>query len=261
MRKQQTDVDALKARAMATVLENAKRICIETEGIMFGLDPAADAILVNAERLLADAAILAQQGSHRSALALAALSFEESGKSCIVRWRHAGLLTRNIQEEIRALHKAKQRVYLAYINAKALYDFTNNENEPLTRFRELGDSALLLIHNGVLKNELFVEIIFIVGELDGILRLSGFYQDLNEDYRGVDFKVCYNQMSERASKSLVMGRADPATLAMTAYFYEWWRMQPQSLEGNDRVKRLEMLFETLERSRQTGDEIAYGAKG
>src|ERR1700730_4014818 len=101
--RSKTDVDNLNAEAaMRAVLENAQRLIVESESksaaagreglcgqaepeqrtrasLLFGLDPAADAVLGNAERLLTDAAILAQHSSCQSALSLAALSFEESG--------------------------------------------------------------------------------------------------------------------------------------------------------------------------------------
>ncbi|HEY8650879.1 MAG TPA: AbiV family abortive infection protein [Chthoniobacterales bacterium] len=169
--RSKTDVDNLKAEAvMRAVLENAQRLIVESESksaaaereglcgqaeleprtrasLLFGLDPGADAVLGNAERLLTDAAILAQHGSCQSALSLAALSFEESGKSCIIRWRNAGLLTRNIRKEIKALHKMKQCVFCAYIYAKALCDFAKKEKDPLSRFQDLGKSAVVLIHD------------------------------------------------------------------------------------------------------------------
>jgi len=49
--------------AMHAVLENAKRLVAESkfESKMFDPDPAADAVLQNAERLLLDAAILAER--------------------------------------------------------------------------------------------------------------------------------------------------------------------------------------------------------
>jgi AbiV family abortive infection protein len=245
--------------AMHAVLENAQRLVAESkfESKMFDPDPAADAVLRNAERLLLDAAILAEHGSYQSALSLAALSFEESGKSCIVRWRRAGLLNRNIENEIKVGHSSKQRVFAAYIGAQALCDFSKKHTDPISSFRELGKMAMFLIHDADSLKYLLSEILFLLSQFNDKLRFSGFYQDLDQelnanDQSGADFKVLYEQMHDRPCKSLVMARADPATQVLIASFYEYGRMQ--LLDRNDRKEKLEKFLDAVERLRQIASE-------
>jgi AbiV family abortive infection protein len=245
--------------AMHAVLKNAQRLVAESkfESTMFDPDPAADAVLRNAERLLADPAILAEHGSYQSALSLAALSFEESGKSCIVRWRRAGLLNRNIQEDIRTGHLRKQRVFVAYISAEALARFAENHIDPISKFRELGTMAMVLIHETDSLQSLLKEFVYLLHSFNDTLRFAGFYQDLDQElnavgYNGNDFAALYEEMRDRACKSLVMARADPATQVVTASFYEYGRWK--TLYKNDRKDKLEKFLDGLERLRLIASE-------
>ena len=63
------------------------------------MDKVYIAIVLNAQRLMLDAKLLAAHGSFQSAVSLAILSLEESGKACIVRWKRSGLITRDISKD------------------------------------------------------------------------------------------------------------------------------------------------------------------
>jgi AbiV family abortive infection protein len=75
-------------------------------------------IAENAERLLTHAKLLAQSGSYRSAISLAVLSMEESGKACLALWSKAGKKTE--VEELKLGHINKQRIYAAHRMLKAV---------------------------------------------------------------------------------------------------------------------------------------------
>src|SRR5882672_4457939 len=68
----------------------------------------------NAERLLADARVLARDSSFRSAIPFAVLSMEESGKACMVRWILSGYLPRENIADQRAGHIRRQARFLAH---------------------------------------------------------------------------------------------------------------------------------------------------
>jgi AbiV family abortive infection protein len=79
-----------------------------------------DAILDNAERLLKDADLLAAAGSYRTAISLAVLSLEESGKACVIRWKAEGRIKRDITREVRRGHLDKHQIFGAYRMVKAV---------------------------------------------------------------------------------------------------------------------------------------------
>jgi AbiV family abortive infection protein len=76
------------------------------------MDEAVETIIANAERLLADARTLGEAKSYRTAIALCILSFEESGKACLVYWQKAGFIS-DASDQIRQ-HTDKQRIFIAY---------------------------------------------------------------------------------------------------------------------------------------------------
>jgi AbiV family abortive infection protein len=78
------------------------------------MNTSADLIIENAERLFEDAKLLAAAGSYRTAISLAILSLEESGKACLVRWKKEGHIKRNIDREIRSGHIDKHHIFGAY---------------------------------------------------------------------------------------------------------------------------------------------------
>jgi AbiV family abortive infection protein len=83
-------------------------------------DITLTAVLENAERLLRDADILAAAGSYRTAVSLAVLSLEESGKACLIRWKTDGHLKRDISREICGGHIDKHQIFGAYKMVKAI---------------------------------------------------------------------------------------------------------------------------------------------
>jgi len=117
--------------------------------------------------------------------------------------------------------------------------------------------AMFLIHDADSLKYLLTEIMFVLSQFNDKLRFSGFYQDLDQelnanDQSGADFKVLYEEMHDRACKSLVMARADPATQVLIASFYEYGRMQ--LLDRNVRKEKLERFLDAVERLRQIASE-------
>src|SRR5882672_3651424 len=80
------------------------------------------AIMDNAHRLLTDAKILESRGRYQSAVSLAILSLEESGKSCLVRWKREGLINRDIFKDLHSGHIFKQRILGTYFFTKAAFE-------------------------------------------------------------------------------------------------------------------------------------------
>jgi AbiV family abortive infection protein len=81
---------------------------------------SVQAIIKNAERLLQDAKLLADNTSYRTAISLAVLSIEESGKACLVHWIKEGYLPKSKSAELSSGHIDKQRILSAYLISKAL---------------------------------------------------------------------------------------------------------------------------------------------
>src|SRR5258705_6046432 len=97
------------------------------------MDEVFIAIVLNAQRLMLDAKLLAAHGSFQSAVSLAILSLEESGKACIVRWKRIGLITRDISKDLYVGHIPKQRILGAYHFVKAAYEvaFFDKDGNPV----------------------------------------------------------------------------------------------------------------------------------
>src|SRR3981081_1143610 len=86
------------------------------------MDEVVLAIMDNAHRLLMDAKILEIRGRYQSAVSLAIVSLEESGKAGLVLWKREGLIPRDIFKDISTGHIFKQRILGTYFFTKAVYE-------------------------------------------------------------------------------------------------------------------------------------------
>jgi AbiV family abortive infection protein len=143
------------------------------------MDEVYIAIVLNAQRLMLDAKLLAAHGSFQSAVSLAILSLEESGKACIVRWKRSGLITRDISKDLYVGHIPKQRILGAYHFVKAAYevaffDKDGNPVEPPDNDETVERAAKAGYKSGG-------RMIFYAesGALD-FMKMAGFYVDLND---------------------------------------------------------------------------------
>jgi AbiV family abortive infection protein len=133
----------------------------------------------NAHRLLVDAKILESRGRYQSAVSLAILCLEESGKACLVRWKREGLITRDIFKDISTGHIFKQRILGTYFFTKAVYETAffdadgqdivpENVDEVFERASragfEKGAPMLFLAESGAMD----------------FMKMAGFYVDLND---------------------------------------------------------------------------------
>lgn len=143
-----------------------------------------DAILQNARRLLRDAQHLAGQRSFRTAIALAVLSIEESGKACAVRWLETGSMRKNEADALLRGHIGKQQVFAAYRVFKAISSVGS-----IVRQEEVPDQVLASIDRDQLiedmaeaisKNHVHIRASEL-GLLDH-LKQTGFYTDLESDF-------------------------------------------------------------------------------
>jgi AbiV family abortive infection protein len=136
-------------------------------------------VMDNAHRLLMDAKLLESKGRFQSAVSLAILSLEESGKACLVRWKRQGFITRDITNDLRAGHIPKQRILGAYLFAKAVLDSVfmdehGNAIEPFDLDAAVEIGAKAGYESGY-KMSFYAE----SGSLD-FMKMAGFYVDLND---------------------------------------------------------------------------------
>ncbi|MBY5698385.1 AbiV family abortive infection protein [Rhizobium leguminosarum] len=145
-------------------------------------------IVENAARLLADAKILLEAKSFRTATALAVLAIEEVGKACLVYWKLHGFDFLTNDQIIKATHIQKQRVLSAYYFYKESTPILDAAAEKITPEQ--------LIHQMMETppSKYFpVEAAVKTGSFDTVKQL-GFYLDLNDDLK--PFSIT-SQMGER----------------------------------------------------------------
>jgi AbiV family abortive infection protein len=143
------------------------------------MDEVVLAIMDNAHRLLMDAKILEGRGRYQSAVSLAILSLEESGKACLVRWKRGGLINRDIFKDLHTGHIFKQRILGTYFFTKAAFDavFLDTNGQPV--IPEDSDAvferAAKAGYDGSARMMFYAE----SGALD-FMKMAGFYVDLND---------------------------------------------------------------------------------
>ena len=137
---------------------------------------SVETIMLNSRRLLDDAVILRDAQSYRTAISLAILSMEETGKACLVKWKFDGHIKRDITKDIRSGHVSKQRIFGVYHWAKAIREVVSSQKNPRLRQSRLEKMArkkaqiasIPIIHRAE------------TGLYDGIKQL-GFYIDIDDD--------------------------------------------------------------------------------
>jgi AbiV family abortive infection protein len=139
------------------------------------MDEVVLAIMDNAHRLLMDAKILESRGRYQSAVSLAILSLEESGKACLVRWKREGLITRDIFKEINTGHIFKQRILGTYFYTKAAFETAFPDKGP-----EPGDEEEVVERAAKAGFEKGAPMMYLAesGAMD-FMKMAGFYVDLN----------------------------------------------------------------------------------
>jgi AbiV family abortive infection protein len=186
-------------------------------------------IIHNAERLLRDAKTLAGQSSYRTAISLAVLSMEESGKACVVCWVHDGHMKPEVAHEILRGHIGKQRIFAAhraYVAITSIGHIVQKENVPAAllpaavshdaTFRQQLAKAL---HEKARVPKKSAEL-----GLTDYFKQIGFYTDVDEKMRVVDSAIPFTQewytmVAEDADEALVMAKADATTHHIMAIIY------------------------------------------
>jgi AbiV family abortive infection protein len=208
------------------------------------MDTSANLIIENAERLFKDAEILAAAGSYRTAISLAVLSLEESGKACLVRWKKEGHIKRSIDREIRSGHIDKHLIFGAYRMVLAVLSVgkivKRGEDDTPTdhAFVEIITKAL---HDKAMIPRGTVE----TGLLDHF-KQDGFYIDLDVNLEAVAPSVPYdaewfNMIAEYSREALEMARADSFTHQITAIIYNANR--PRIMSANARSQAVKRFRE------------------
>lgn len=141
------------------------------------MDEVVLAIMDNAHRLLMDAKILESRGRYQSAVSLAILSLEESGKACLVRWKREGLITRDVFKDISTGHIFKQRILGTYFFTKAAFEVAFPDGGP----EPSGDEDEVMERAARVGFEKGAPTIFLAesGAMD-FMKMAGFYVDLND---------------------------------------------------------------------------------
>jgi AbiV family abortive infection protein len=141
------------------------------------MDEVVLEIMDSAHRLLMDAKILESRGRYQSAVSLAILSLEESGKACLVRWKRQGLITRDIFKDLHTAHIFKQRILGTYFFTKAAFEtaFPDANGPPPDEDDEVVERAAKA---GFEKG---APMMFLAesGAMD-FMKMAGFYVDLND---------------------------------------------------------------------------------
>lgn len=175
------------------------------------MDEAVETIIANAERLLADARTLADAEAYRTATALCILSFEESGKACLVYWQKAGFIS-DASEQFRR-HTDKQRIFVAYRTITAInkigrlvpvadYPEAIDFNDP-TAFREFEEAYYLEAGQDIVSNN---------AGINDYFKEHGFYTDIDDSLNVVQSYIPYDRTiferyAERAAEALEMAKS------------------------------------------------------
>jgi AbiV family abortive infection protein len=189
-------------------------------------ESAQVAIIENAERLLKDADLLAANGSYRTAISLAVLSTEESGKACLVCWKSAGHITRDISEELRSGHIDKQLIFATYRATMAIFSAGKvfRTVPPTNVHAPWEEPAFKRAFARALREEALIpQMTAAIGLLDHF-KQAGFYVDLDDSMNivapGVAFNSeWYEMVASDAREALKMARVDSFTHQLMAIIY------------------------------------------
>jgi hypothetical protein len=206
----------------------------------------------NAIRLLEDAELLYRNGRYESAVALAVLSLEESGKACLVIWKEEGLLKGDLAPHIRYAHFHKQRIFYCYRYAKETIEALEELYSDPARAPKLDDPAsfnsedervnhvVMSIRKSIraladdddviatMSKRVFGKTRQLAAQAEfGILdqiKHFGFYKDVDENLEvspppGIPYKACADEVIEIARAACDMPKALRPLHAMMAAIY------------------------------------------
>jgi AbiV family abortive infection protein len=175
------------------------------------MDEAVETIIANAERLLVDARTLADAEAYRTATALCILSFEESGKACLVYWQKAGFISDAI-EQLR-LHNDKQRIFIAYRTIVAINKIgklvpTEDSAEAI----DFSDPAAFNAFQQVYYQHTGQDVASTNAGLDDYFKEHGFYTDIGDDLNLVQSLIpfersTFDRYADRAVEALQMAKS------------------------------------------------------
>jgi AbiV family abortive infection protein len=143
------------------------------------MDKVVLAIMDNAHRLLMDAKILENRGRYQSAVSLAILSLEESGKACLVRWKRGGLITRDVFKDLHTGHIFKQRILGTYFFTKAVYEAAFFDADGQDVVPENVDEVFERASRAGFEKGAPMMFLAESGAMD-FMKMAGFYVDLND---------------------------------------------------------------------------------
>jgi len=186
-------------------------------------------IIENAERLLAEATLLAENGCYRTAISLAVLSMEESGKACLVLWIKAGHLATSEATELKLGHINKQRIFGTYRTLKAINavgKVVPKAELSLAAYGRCSTSTLGFkreLSKALRKHAFVPNAQAELGLLDHF-KQAGFYVDIDEKLEVVSPAVEYNEdwfnmVADDAKESLEMVRSDANEHKIMAVLY------------------------------------------
>jgi AbiV family abortive infection protein len=175
------------------------------------MDQVVETIIANAERLLADARTLADAEAYRTAIALCILSFEESGKACLVYWQKAGFIS-DASEQIRQ-HTDKQRIFVAYLTITAINKV--GRLVPVADHPEaidFKDETAFKAFQEAYYREAGQDIVSNNAGINDYIKEHGFYTDIDDALRVVQSyipfeRTVFDRYAERAAEALKMAKS------------------------------------------------------
>jgi AbiV family abortive infection protein len=215
------------------------------------------AVIDNARRLLGDAHTLADAGSYRTAISLAILSLEESGKACIIRWRVAGYIRRDIGREIRGGHIDKHLIFGAYRIAKAVFSVGTlvrvEQSTPQQRSAAKDPEFRAKLSEALDKYARVEKFSAELGLWDHF-KQEGFYADLDDNLEIKPPSLphnsdWFNMISEYASEAIDMATAEPFLHEIVAIIYNGERLR--RMPGGERRKLIEWVVKRLKDASQS----------
>jgi AbiV family abortive infection protein len=188
------------------------------------MDETVSTIVANAKRLLADANTLAAAGSFRTAISLAVLSFEESGKACLVYWQKAGFIS-DARERLKH-HIEKQRVFLSYRSVVATSKFGKlTPAGPLSDYTDFKtDTPLAKAFSEEYQAQVLIDLLAVNMNMNDYLKESGFYVDIDSDLNAVRSHTRFDStqfepQAKRAEEAIIMASSPHDTQKFMALIY------------------------------------------
>jgi len=210
-------------------------------------------IIQNAERLLQDARLLAERGSYRTAIALAILSLEESGKACLVTWIKEGHLLSTEREAAR--HIDKQRIFVTSRIFKAIKSVykaykvdrgaakgdhqARSWEEHLPKLAEAIETHVTVLRKTIEE-----------GLLDH-WKQAGFYVDIDDALNvvapAIEFsEPWFDMFATDADEALQMAKSEPDDHEIMAILYKTYKADSVTLTPKERSNAIGAFAEHLE---------------